>query len=74
MIPEKLISSEPRRAIGADSLTRDASPVAREPVDDRPARIAEAEQLGDLVEGLAGGVVARGPELAMASARGASTR
>ena len=38
---------------------------ARQPLDHRPARIAEAEQLGDLVEGLAGGVVPRPGEHAI---------
>jgi hypothetical protein len=34
----------------------------REPVDDRAARVAQTEHLGDLVEGLADGVVARATE------------
>ncbi len=65
--PEKLISSDfaPALAIGAVSFGRgDVARLAREPVHDRASRIAEAEQLGDLVERLAGGVVARGAELA----------
>ncbi len=32
--------------------------VLRQKIDDRPARIAQLQQLGDLVEGLAGSVVA----------------
>jgi hypothetical protein len=34
--------------------------LARQPLDGRPARIAQPEELGHLVEGLAGGVVQRG--------------
>ena len=44
--------------------------VAGEAVDDGAARVAEAEELGDLVEGLAGGVVARRAELADVGERG----
>ena len=43
----------------------------REPIDHGPAGIAEPQQLGGLVEGLAGGVVAAGAELAIAADPGA---
>jgi hypothetical protein len=39
-------------------------------VDDRPARVSEAEQLGDLVVRLAGGVVSRAAQQLVAAAAG----
>ena len=45
------------RCIGRGSAKRVASPRAASLLDLRPARIAEAEQLGGLVEGFADGVV-----------------
>ena len=46
-----------RRVVG--SATARSLPLSRQPIDDRPARIAEAEQLRDLVVRLARRIVAR---------------
>ena len=62
-MPEKLISSDAARGHGRDELDARGVALRGEPVDDGPARVAEPQQLRDLVEGLARGVVARGPEL-----------
>jgi hypothetical protein len=53
-------------------VTLQASIAFCEAIDHGAAGVAEAEQLGDLVEGLARGVVAGGAELAHRG--GASTR
>ncbi len=45
--------------------------IARRVLDRRPAGIAEPQQLGGLVEGFAGGIVAAGAELAIAADPGA---
>ena len=57
--------SAPVDAAGHRARERDRPRIAglREPIDHDAARIAEPEQLGALVERLAGGVVARRAEL-----------
>jgi len=60
-----------RRAVleaRAREADRGRVPVARQAVDHRTARIAEAEKLGRLVEGLANRVVAGAAEAGIASA------
>ena len=49
--------SKPSSSIARGKRDRVGSPLHREPVDRRAARVAEAEEAGDLVERLAGGVV-----------------
>ena len=52
----------PSPSIGRGNRIASGSPVDGQPVDGRPAGVAEAEVAGDLVEGLAGGVVDGGAE------------
>src|SRR5205823_13899561 len=55
---------------GAREADRLRIALARQAVDDRSARVAEAEQLGRLVEGLPHRVVARPPEAGVGPGRG----
>ena len=65
--------SRARRSRATGNENASGSPVAREPVDRRAARVAEPEQPRALVERLAGGVVERRAEHAVA-ARGRARR
>ena len=58
---EALVDQRPREGDGRRVA------LAREPVDGRAARVAEPEVAGDLVEGLAGGVVERRAEQPVAA-------
>ena len=64
--PEKLKSQPGRPSIGRGKAKRRGSPASRQPLQRRPARPAQAEQLRHLVERLAGRIVHRAAQPHMA--------